>query len=202
MWTEKHKASGFCLQLLSSDRYLALISLCRGISFQFGISLTLFHLKYVISLIGYIYLEFKPFGSKTSWPLHPDFFLVESQSSVPEWTVYLTETFTYEQEQATTRSLHDSWDGTSESLPFVQISQQMTENVRHLFVFKNRGTPEEGEPEYYCLTCHLFSHIIRTVNFRAEPVCEPHVVFFTLPMRHLKCKRTSTYSHWEVMQGR
>lgn len=55
-----------------------------------------------------------------------------------------------------------------------------------------------------CLTCNLFSHIIRTVNFRAESVCAPHVgppFFFMIPMRQLKCKRTSTYSHKRWCRG-
>lgn len=55
----------------------------------------------------------------------------------------------------------------------------------------------------------MFSHTIRTVNFRAKSFRAPHVgphfffFFFTFPVRQLKCKRTSTYSHqWWCRGGK
>lgn len=62
------------------------------------------------------------------------------------------------------------------------------------FSFKTGRGPE-------CFDWYLFIHIIRTVNFRVGMCTTCWASFFMLPMRQLKCKRTSTYSHQRWCRG-
>lgn len=56
-------------------------------------------------------------------------------------------------------------------------NKNKTACVRLLFVFQTRGL---------CFTWHVWSYIIKTVNFQKESLCTPHVgpFFFLLPPLH------------------
>lgn len=126
-------------------------------------------------------------------------FLIPLVRGIPalNWFLYISYIYIYKS-KFKSKPLPDSLDRTPGTEFHTFTEQSRDESKCVLFVFQDRRRTRA-----LCLIWHLFSHIIRTVNFRAEWVCAPHVgpLFFTFPMRQLKCKRTSSYSHKRWCRG-